>query len=399
MNLNLDKSNWKHVTLGDVATASKERVDPDSGEVDRYVAGEHMDTDNLKIHRWGTVGDGYLGPAFHRRFSQGQVLYGSRRTYLRKVAVAEFDGVTANTTYVVATRDEHVLLQGFLPFIMTSEPFHAFAIQESKGSVNPYVNWSDIARFEFDLPPHAEQKRIADLLWAVECHARSVETVLEEQARARSIWFGDVLDQGIATHGWDRRQVPMLVTSGPTNGKSARANDEQRGVPTLSISAIRDGQVRAGSSVKYMDVAPSEVSNFVIQDDDFLVVRGNGNKQLTGRGGIAAGGLPDGCVYPDLLIRLRFDPKVVVPAFAAEQWNSSFAHGELIQRAKSTNGIWKINGQDIKSHHLIVPPLPAQQAILERFETFGGAAAATRLEAAATRSLRSSVLAEIFGDN
>lgn len=168
MSIKLDRGIWKRVALGDVAAASKEKVDPDSGEVDRYIAGEHMDTDNLKIHRWGEVGDGYLGPAFHRRFHPGQVLYGSRRTYLRKVAVAEFGGVTANTTFVVETEDCSILLQEFLPFIMSSEPFHAFAMQESKGSVNPYVNWSDIERYEFNLPPLDEQKRLADLLWAVE---------------------------------------------------------------------------------------------------------------------------------------------------------------------------------------------------------------------------------------
>ena len=32
------------------------------------------------------------------------------------------------------------------------------------------MNWSDIERYEFDLPPLDEQKRIADLLWAVERH-------------------------------------------------------------------------------------------------------------------------------------------------------------------------------------------------------------------------------------
>lgn len=64
MTLNLDKSDWKYVTLGDVASASKEKCDPESGTVERYVAGEHMNTDGLKIHRWGVVGDGYLGPGF-----------------------------------------------------------------------------------------------------------------------------------------------------------------------------------------------------------------------------------------------------------------------------------------------------------------------------------------------
>ena len=30
-----------------------------------------MDTDDLRIRRWGEIGDGYLGPAFHMRFKPG----------------------------------------------------------------------------------------------------------------------------------------------------------------------------------------------------------------------------------------------------------------------------------------------------------------------------------------
>jgi len=399
VNLNLDKSAWKRVSLGELAAASKEKVDPSGGSVERFVAGEHMDTDDLKIHRWGDPTAVDLGPAFHRRFRPDQVLYGSRRTYLRKVAVAEFDGVCANTTFVVESRDPGVLLQAFLPFVMSSEPFHAFAIAESKGSVNPYVNWSDIERYEFDLPTLDEQKRIADLLWAIERHRRSMTSALEDLALSRSQWFTETLETGAESHGWATKTVPALVTSGPTNGKSARANDEQRGTPTLSISAIRDGQVLGGSSVKYMDVDASEVANFVIEDGDFLIVRGNGNKQLTGRGGVAQGGLPDGCVYPDLLIRLRFDHEVILTAFAAEQWNSTFAHGELIQRAKSTNGIWKINGKDIKAHQLVVPPLDVQGRLLERLGVFEESVRSARDECAAIVTLRRSIMGEVFGGN
>lgn len=89
------------VKFGDVVRQVKDKVDPQTAGLERFVAGKHMDTDNLHIRRWGDVGDGYLGPAFHMRFKPGQVLYGSRRTYLRKVAVAEFEGITANTTYVI----------------------------------------------------------------------------------------------------------------------------------------------------------------------------------------------------------------------------------------------------------------------------------------------------------
>ncbi len=104
-----------------------------------------MDTDDLRIRRWGDIGGDYLGPAFHMRFKPGQVLYGSRRTYLRKVAVADFEGICANTTFVFESKDPTVLLPELLPFIMQTEAFHDHSIKQSKGSVNPYVNFSDLA--------------------------------------------------------------------------------------------------------------------------------------------------------------------------------------------------------------------------------------------------------------
>jgi type I restriction enzyme S subunit len=97
----------------------------------------------------------------------GQVLYGSRRTYLRKVAVPHFDGVCANTTLVLEANGD-VLLQDLLPFIMQTEAFTEYSVKNSKGSVNPYINWGDIATYEFPLPPLDEQRRIAEILWAAD---------------------------------------------------------------------------------------------------------------------------------------------------------------------------------------------------------------------------------------
>ncbi|MCP3997609.1 MAG: restriction endonuclease subunit S, partial [bacterium] len=91
----LTKAGWTTAAFGDVVRHVKDKVDPDESGLERYIAGEHMNSDDLRIRRWGEIGDGYLGPAFHMRFKPGHVLYGSRRTYLRKVAVADFEGITA----------------------------------------------------------------------------------------------------------------------------------------------------------------------------------------------------------------------------------------------------------------------------------------------------------------
>ncbi len=96
--LQLDRSDWQLVKFGDVAIQQKESVDRDNTELTRYVKGEHMGSEDLHIREWGELTDEYLGPAFIRKFEEGDILYGSRRTYLRKVVVAHFDGITLKPT-------------------------------------------------------------------------------------------------------------------------------------------------------------------------------------------------------------------------------------------------------------------------------------------------------------
>lgn len=169
------KPGWRLVKYGDVVRQCKEKADPEASGLERYVAGDHMDTDDLRIRRWGEIGSGYLGPAFHMRFRPGQVLYGSRRTYLRKVAVADFDGICANTTFVLEPKNAQELLPEFLPFLMQTDSFNEFSVKNSKGSVNPYINFSDLARFEFALPLIHEQLRLVDVFSAFDEQVEALE--------------------------------------------------------------------------------------------------------------------------------------------------------------------------------------------------------------------------------
>ncbi len=183
----ISKAGWTRVAFGDVVRKVNDKVDPRSSGLGRYVAGEHMDTDDLRIRRWGLIGDNYLGPAFHMRFKPGQVLYGSRRTYLRKVALADFEGITANTTFVLETKDPARLMPELLPFLMQTEAFHSYSIKHSKGSVNPYINFSDIELFEFLLPPIQEQARLVEALSAAD---KLAEVLHDLSARAEAVFNG-----------------------------------------------------------------------------------------------------------------------------------------------------------------------------------------------------------------
>ena len=155
------------VKFGDVVRETKEKVDRSNNPYEFYVAGDHMDTEDLTIRRKGRFATDDVGPAFIRVFHEGQVLYGSRRTYLKKIAVADFDGVTANTTFVLETKDENILRQRLIPFIMYTEKFTEWSVKKSKGSTNPYVLFSDLADYEFDLPSIEKQDELVELLWSM----------------------------------------------------------------------------------------------------------------------------------------------------------------------------------------------------------------------------------------
>jgi type I restriction enzyme S subunit len=154
---------FKTFNYCDVTEKLMRRIDPLNYDIDRIVAGENLESEDFKIRTWQKIGEGYLGPAFHVLFKTGDILYGSRRTYLRKVSCAEFDGVCANTTYVIRSKEEF-LMQDLLKHIMLSERFTQYSIGVSKGSTNPYINWKDLDNFSFQLPDLKTQKEIVVVL-------------------------------------------------------------------------------------------------------------------------------------------------------------------------------------------------------------------------------------------
>ena len=103
------------------------------------------------------------GTPITRRCRPGQVLFGKRRAYQRKVAVAEFDAVVPGVIYVLAPKGNR-LLPELLPFLCLSERFFQHAVGTSAGSLSPRTNWSSLASFEFDLPPLDQQRHDFDRL-------------------------------------------------------------------------------------------------------------------------------------------------------------------------------------------------------------------------------------------
>jgi type I restriction enzyme S subunit len=382
---------WRVVRFDQMADSITERVDdPSEAGVEHYVGLEHLDPESLKIRRWGAPDD---VAATKLRFQPGDIIFGRRRAYQRKLAVAEFEGICSAHALVLRARED-VVAEEFLPFFMQSEVFFERALSISVGSLSPTINWKTLAQQKFAVPPIEEQRRIAEVLWAaddlVQQHNHTRACVENLQA--------SVLEEFLthaSTAGWSTEPVGKLLSERPSNGLSPKANAAGKGFPTLSLSAVRGGRIIPEGNTKYATVTNEQAKRYRLERDDILVVRGNGNKSLTGRCGRVTE-VPEGCFYPDLLIRLRFDPERIRPAFAAAQWNIPSVHQRLISRAKSTNGIWKINGQDIRAHELTVPPLKVQDTVLAQLDQLDDSAMAVIDALERTDQLKKSLLAHML---
>ncbi len=158
------KSGLRTVRFGEIAENVAVRVEPAEAQTDVYVGLEHLDPETLHLRKWGHPSD-VTGQKL--AFKKGDVIFGRRRAYQRKLAVAEFDGICSAHAMVVRAKPE-IILPEFLPFFLQSDMFMERAIEISVGSLSPTINWKTLRVQEFPLPPIEEQKRIAEILWAAD---------------------------------------------------------------------------------------------------------------------------------------------------------------------------------------------------------------------------------------
>lgn len=174
------KPGWKMVKFGDIAQNVAVRVAPVDSKADIYVGLEHLDPSTIHLRQWGCPSD-VTGQKL--AFKKGDVIFGRRRAYQRKLAVAEFDGICSAHAMVVRAKPKMILPE-FLPFFLQSDMFMERAIEISVGSLSPTINWKTLRIQEFPLPPLDEQKCIAEILWIADEAVEKLNKTLVEAHKA-----------------------------------------------------------------------------------------------------------------------------------------------------------------------------------------------------------------------
>lgn len=160
------------VKLGEVAIEHKETC---KGSKDGYpiVGLEHLIPEEVTLAAWDEGSDN----TFTKMFRKGNVLFGRRRAYLKKAAVAPFDGICSGDITVIEAIPDHILPE-LLPFIIQNDDLFDFAVGKSAGSLSPRVKWEHLKNYEFELPDMEKQRELAELLWAMDATKKSYQKLI-----------------------------------------------------------------------------------------------------------------------------------------------------------------------------------------------------------------------------
>ena len=216
---------------------------------------------------------------FTKSFRKGQILFGRRRAYQHKACVATCDGICSGDITVIEPI-EGAVYPDLLPFIIQNDDFFEYAIKGSNGALSPRVKWEHMANFEVNLPSIAEQKILAEKLWAAyEVKQSYLKMIEATQEMVKAQFIEIVGDTQTNIHHWPIKKLPEIADY--TIGLTYKPDDiKEDGTIVLRSGNIKESYldlediVRVGSIIK---------ESLYVKEGDILMCSRNGSASLVGK--------------------------------------------------------------------------------------------------------------------
>ena len=365
------RDGWRIMRFGEAASnVDITEHNPLANGIERYVGLDHIDPESLHLKRWGLIEE---GTSFTRKFVKGQVLFGKRRAYQRKVAIADFDGICSGDILVFEAKND--LLPELLPFIVQSEGFYEYALSTSAGSLSPRTKWKDLAAYEFALPPKDEQRRIADILWAAEDLLSKLDNLSEEDRQLQNTIMQSLFSNGLP--GWHNAYKSSKFGNIPTDwqiqpiseiaevaygiSEAVASNTD----PSIGWPILTGANITLNGTIdlfKLNYIAEPKKESFILKKGDLLLNWRSGSPEHVGKTAIFD--LNGTFTYASFILRIRVGEKI----------NNIFLHrllnfmrrNKLFVGSTSQQVNFKMNAAMFRDVLVIVPPVGEQLEIVKK---------------------------------
>jgi len=352
------KEGWRIVKFGEIAKSVSKRVLPGDTDLEVYVGLEHLDPDNLRITRRGVPSD-VTGQKL--RVRPGQIIFGKRRAYQRKVAVADFDGICSAHAMVLEAIPKAVLPE-YLPFFMQSDMFMERAVAISEGSLSPTIKWKTLANQEFPLPPRPRQEEMLE--------------VFRSQTQALDICLSaieklNLLEKTVQYDVFERRKDHSFKSyklgniSNIVRGSSPRPKGDKRfyggNIPRVMVEDIMRDEFMITPCVDFLTEEGALKSRPVPKGT--LIIICSGGRTNVGMPGILS---VDACIHDGIIAIKDFDD-YALPEFLYFYIKSK---QRTFDRYATHGGTFvNLTTSIVKSLEIQLPPLERQAEILSSLKS------------------------------
>lgn len=380
------REGWRRVALGEIATRRKDFTPVDAATMYRIVG--------VQRSGWGLVDrDPARGDSMKfdklMRLNAKDLVYRTITAFEAPSTVVDesFAGafVTPNT-FPVYVLNQSQVLPGYMALLTTDPRFHEAMASRTVGSVLRRKTLSQKA-FEsipIDLPPLAEQRRIVDLIAAVD---DAIEAAEVESASSQSAWqtLCEVIksrDDSVV------RSVDQVVDVARSGGTPSRAIDENFGG---GIPWLKSGEVR-GRCITAVEESISEQG--LLSSAAWLAPAGSVLVAMYGGGTVGqVGRLGMPMTTNQAVLALVADPSEIDEGLLYHLLASESAR----LAAKATGAAQaNISKRVVLAHEIGVPPLPLQRKLGAMADAALDAADAARGESERLRDLRVNLLTALL---
>lgn len=326
------------VKLGEIATEYKKTYK--GNKVGIPIVGlEHLTPGEVKLSVWDRDSDNTFTKVFHK----GQILFGRRRAYLKKAAVAPFDGICSGDITVIEAIPQKILPE-LLPFYIQNDLFFDFAVGGSAGSLSPRVKWEHLREYEINLPSIKKQRELAEVLWAAYELKESYKKLIvatDEMLKSQFIeMFGD--------SSVVRLEDKIATQSGGTPNTKKLKYYEGGNIPWLSSSEVNQGYIFSTEKFITQEGLDNSSARWIPKDSVLIAMYG----ATAGRVGLSTIPLTTNQAVCALLPCSSFNPIFLYYAVCQKTpWMISQCRGAA--QPNISQGI-------IRSMELPIPPMAKQ---------------------------------------
>ena len=375
------------IKLGDVVEKINDSVDLNERNGMFCVRGGHVPADVPVLLGYNIAGNEYLGPAFHRKFETGDVLFTSRVPH--KVGLATFSGICANTTLVLRSKDP-VLTQKMLPNLLQTNKFKSFLKSISRGSTNPFVNWTQLANFQVYIPSISKQKNIVEII-------DNIDVLIQNKLRSVEL-IGMIKRKLFSSHlksysGEKLMRFDETWKGSPEGGHTPKSVKHPTGSYVLTLACLgRDGFVP--NQVKPILDTEGHRKN-TLEKGDLLISRSN-TIQLVGRCCIIPQKMSN-TSFGDLFFRINFDEESIIPSYAMYLLQSDMGVRYIRSISAGTSGsMKKINRKNLGKLMIPIVPIIEQKELLRGIDKLESIRSRASIEVEKLVQARSQILEKIL---